>query len=243
MPTRKTGPGKPPASPSTSLSRKSGQRSGSGARAKTGQRKSRGPGRRGASGLAERAHGRLFALAASAGATWTLALVAFTESFVFFVPPDVLLIPMVLAARKRAWIVASICTVASVLGALVGYGIGYLAFDALGEPLLEFYGHTERFGAFASDYNEYGAWAVLVGGFTPFPFKAITILSGTTELSLPVFVLSCIVARGARFFLVAALLWRFGESARAFVEKRLGLLMGAIVLVAIAIAVALIFLP
>ncbi|WP_299814851.1 YqaA family protein [uncultured Jannaschia sp.] len=161
--------------------------------------------------------------AAHPQAIWVLAVVSFIESSVFPIPPDVLLIPMVLAAPHRAWIIAGVCTVASVAGALLGYAIGYFAWESLGEPILSALGKGDNFEPFRLRYNEWGAWAVLIAGITPFPFKVITILSGATGLSIPVFVVSSIVARGLRFFLVAALLWRFGPPVRDFIERRLGL--------------------
>ena len=157
-------------------------------------------------------------------ALWALAAVSFVESSVFPIPPDVLMIPMILAAPRRAFLIAAVATVASVLGGLFGYWIGAVAFDTLGRPVLEFYGKTENFAVFADNYNAWGAWAVLIAGVTPFPYKVITILSGSTGLSLPVFMVASIVARGLRFFLVAALLWRYGAPIRDFIERRLGLM-------------------
>ncbi|WP_422073271.1 YqaA family protein [Tranquillimonas rosea] len=156
-------------------------------------------------------------------ALWVLAAVSFIESSVFPIPPDVLMIPMILAAPHKAWRIALITTVASVLGGLFGYWIGAALYESVGRPVLEFYGKDAYFDEFAVRYNAWGAWAVLVAGVTPFPFKVITILSGTTGLSLPIFVLSSIIARGLRFFIVAALLWRFGPPIREFIERRLGL--------------------
>ena len=156
-------------------------------------------------------------------ALWALAVIAFIESSVFPIPPDVLMIAMIIAAPSRAFVIASVATVASVAGGLAGYWIGYGAFETLGRPVLEFYGKDAYFDAFAERYNEWGAWAVLMAGVTPFPYKVITILSGATALSLPVFILASIIARALRFFIVAALLWKFGTPIRDFVERRLGL--------------------
>ncbi|GIT92176.1 hypothetical protein JANAI62_26340 [Jannaschia pagri] len=130
---------------------------------------------------------------------------------------------MILAAPHRAWLIAGVCTVASVLGGVAGYFIGALAFETIGEPVLTALGKADSFDGFTDRYNDYGAWAVLIAGITPFPFKVITILSGTTGLSLPVFIVSSIVARGLRFFIVAGLLWKFGPPIRTFIEDRLGL--------------------
>ncbi len=161
-------------------------------------------------------------LSAHRHALWALAAVSFVESSVFPIPPDVILIPMILAARERAWRIAAVCTVASVLGGLAGYAIGYFLFEAVGRPILDFYGYAPKFAEFQAKYNEWGAWAVFIAGSTPFPYKVITILSGLTALSLPVFMVSSVLARGLRFFLVAGLLWRFGEPIRAFIERWLG---------------------
>lgn len=163
-------------------------------------------------------------LAAHRNARWGLALVSFAESSFFPIPPDVALIPMILAKRALAWTYALICTVASVLGGVAGYAIGFFFFVQLGEPILEFYGYADKFANFAERYNEYGVWIVLIAGLTPFPFKVITIASGTTGLNFLVFVAASIVARGARFFMVAALLWWFGEPIRAFIERYFGIL-------------------
>lgn len=166
-------------------------------------------------------------LAAKKNATWVLSFISFIESSVFPIPPDVLLIPMVLANRAKAWWYALWCTVASVLGALLGYAIGALLFDTVAQPILAFYGYAEKFDDFAVRYNEWGVWVVLIAGLTPFPFKVITIASGATGLGLPIFILASIVARGIRFFAVAGLIYVFGPPVRTFVEKRLGLVFAA----------------
>lgn len=157
-------------------------------------------------------------------ALWILALVSFVESSIFPIPPDILLIPMVLAAPTRAWRIALVCTISSVLGGLAGYAIGLFLFEQFGRPVLDFYGYTTRFAEFQESYNQYGAWAVFIAGLTPFPYKVITILSGVTDLNIWVFTISSIFARGIRFFVVAGLLWKFGEPIKTFIEKRLGLL-------------------
>lgn len=163
------------------------------------------------------------ALAETRHALWALGIVSFIESSFFPIPPDVLMIPMILAAPHRAFLIATVATLTSVAGALLGYYIGWGMFETVGQAVLEFYGKSAAFDDFALRYNEYGAWAVLVAGVTPFPFKVITIASGATGLSLTVFVLSSLVARALRFFLVAALLWRFGPPIRDFIERQLGL--------------------
>jgi membrane protein YqaA with SNARE-associated domain len=153
-----------------------------------------------------------------------LALIAFIESSVFPLPPDVLIVPMVLAARRNAWRVAAVATLASVAGGFLGYAIGALLFESLGRPLLEFYGYAEDFASFQSRYNEWGAWIVLMAGLTPFPYKVITIASGVTLLDPVVFGVASLVARGLRFYIECALLWWFGPPIRTFIEKRLPLL-------------------
>ncbi len=153
-----------------------------------------------------------------------LAGVSFIESSVFPIPPDVLLIPMVLAEREKAFRIAFVCTAASVLGGLLGYAIGVFLFEELGKPLLEFYGYGPKFAEFQGKYHDWGAWAVFIAGVTPFPYKVITILSGVTALDIFIFTVASVAARGLRFFIVAGLLWRYGEPIRAFIEKRLALL-------------------
>lgn len=164
------------------------------------------------------------AMAQHPHALWVLALVAFVESSVFPIPPDILMIPLIVARPKDAFKIALVATVASVAGGMLGYYIGYGAFESIGKPVLEFYGKDAYFDEFAAKYNEYGAWAVLIAGVTPFPYKVITILSGATALSLPVFIAASVFARALRFFVVATLLWKFGEPIRDFIEKRLGLM-------------------
>lgn len=163
-------------------------------------------------------------LAAHRHARWGLALVAFVESSVFPIPPDVALIPMILARRDLAWTYALICTIASVFGGAFGYAIGYFLYDTVGLAILNFYGYTQAFESFAAQYNEWGIWIVLIAGFTPFPYKVITIASGVTGLSFPVFMLASLVARGARFFIVAGLLYWFGAPIKNFIEKYFGIL-------------------
>ncbi len=163
-------------------------------------------------------------LAAHRHALWVLAAVTFAESSVFPIPPDVLLIPMVLAARDRAWLIAALCTVASVAGGFAGYGIGYFLFEQIGRPILEFYGYMDKFAAFRDQYNAWGAWIVAGAGFTPFPYKVITIASGVASLDIVTFGVASTLSRGARFFLVAALLWHFGPPIRTFVENNLPML-------------------
>lgn len=162
-------------------------------------------------------------LAAHRRASWALGIVSFIESSFFPIPPDALLIPMVLANRRRAWFYATLCTVTSVLGGVAGYLIGLLLFDTIGKPLLDLYGYGAEFSQFAARYNDWGAWIVFFAGVTPFPYKVITIASGVTKLDIFVFMVASVLARGARFYAVAALLYFYGPPIRDFIERRLGL--------------------
>jgi len=163
-------------------------------------------------------------LASRKNAVWVLAAVAFVESSVFPIPPDVLLIPMILAARNSAWRYAAICTIASVLGGMLGYAIGAGLYEGVGRPILDFYGYGAKFSDFTAQYNEYGGWIVFMAGVTPFPYKVITIASGVTQLDLGTFTIASVLARGLRFFVVATLLYYIGQPIREFIEKRLGLM-------------------
>ena len=162
-------------------------------------------------------------LAGHRHARWALAGVSFVESSVFPIPPDIMLIPMVLARRGRAWSLATIAMIASVLGGMLGYAIGFFLMAGIGQMILGFYGLEEQFARFTAQYHEYGAWIVFAFGLTPLPYKLITIASGAAELNLTVFVLSSIAARGLRFFAVTALLYWLGPQVRDFIEKRFGL--------------------
>ncbi|SFD77452.1 membrane protein YqaA, SNARE-associated domain [Sulfitobacter brevis] len=162
-------------------------------------------------------------------ALWALGIVAFLESSVFPIPPDILMIPMILATPRRAWLIAAIALVASVLGGILGYMIGALAFDTLGQPILASLGKADAMAEFSTRFNDMGFWAVLGAGITPFPFKVITIMSGWTGMPLGVFVATSILARGLRFFIVAGLLWQFGAPIRDFIERRLALMFTLVV--------------
>lgn len=151
-----------------------------------------------------------------------LAALAFAESSFFPIPPDVLIIPMVLASPSRAWRIAAVATIASALGGLAGYAIGLFLFEALGQPILDFYGYFDKFERFQQWYREWGGWIVFAGGFSPIPYKVVTIASGSVNLDLATFTAASVISRGARFLLVAALLWKFGPPIRAFIERWLG---------------------
>tara|TARA_B100001123_G_scaffold350664_2_gene401269 strand:+ start:459 stop:1046 length:588 start_codon:yes stop_codon:yes gene_type:complete len=165
---------------------------------------------------------RTLAAAAHRHAKSWLALVSFLESSVFPIPPDVMLVPMVLADRDRWVQIALVCTLASVAGGLAGYTIGLFLFDTVGQALMEFYGHSEEFAKYTAYYIEWGAWIVFGAGLTPFPYKVVTIASGVTNLDVVIFVIASALARGLRFFAVAAFLWRFGPAVRQILERYLG---------------------
>ncbi|GAA4521733.1 YqaA family protein [Chelativorans composti] len=163
-------------------------------------------------------------LAATRHAEKSLAAISFIESSFFPIPPDVLLIPMVLADRSKWFRYALICTIASVLGALLGYAIGAFLYEVVGVPILRFYGQEAAFAEIAALYNKWGGWAILFGAVTPFPYKVLAIFSGATGFSVPLLILVSIVGRGLRFFIVSWLLFMFGAPIREFIEKNLGLL-------------------
>ena len=163
-------------------------------------------------------------LASRPNAMYFLFAVAFIESSFFPIPPDVMLIPMVLATPAKAWRIATVATIASVLGGAFGYAIGVFFFDLIARPILTFYGYMHQFDVFKEYYHEWGAWIVFGAGVTPFPYKVITIASGVVHLDFVVFMLASVVARGFRFYLVAWLLKKFGEPMKDYIEKNLGML-------------------
>src|SRR5436305_9596303 len=183
---------------------------------------------------------RILRLAAGPNALAALLAVSFVESSFFPIPPDILLIPMILARPRGAWRLAALCMLASVAGGLLGYAIGYFLFDAIGRPILEFYNAMDRYEALKAGFQEWGVWIIVLKGMTPIPYKLITIASGVAQFDLTLFVAASIVSRSLRFFLVAALLWYFGDAAREFIERRLTLMTSlfAILLVGGIVAVA-----
>jgi membrane protein YqaA with SNARE-associated domain len=166
---------------------------------------------------------RVIALSASRSAPIWLAAVAFAESSFFPIPPDVLLVPMALSRPERAFRLALICTVASVLGGMLGYLIGYGLYEAVALPLIHLYHLEDKAAALVAQFQEYGLYVILVKGLTPIPYKLVTIASGMAHFSFPLFVVASVATRGARFFIVAGVLRYFGEPARHFIEKRLTL--------------------
>jgi membrane protein YqaA with SNARE-associated domain len=173
------------------------------------------------------------ARAESPHALLVLIAISFAESSFFPVPPDVLLIPMVLAQRKRALVLAAWCTAASVVGGMVGYGIGSLLYESLGRWIINLYGYGSGVEAFRQMYAEWGAWIILLKGLTPIPFKLVTIASGFSGYNFGLFVLLSIITRGIRFCLVAGVLAYYGEPIRDFMEKRLEAVMLGMVAIVI----------
>jgi membrane protein YqaA with SNARE-associated domain len=171
--------------------------------------------------MLERLYARTLTLAASRHAMAALILVAFAEASFFPLPPDLLLIPMILARPRRAFLIAAICTLASVAGGFLGYAIGYSLFATVGRPVLEFYHAMGRYDALKAAYAQWGVWIILIKGLTPIPYKLVTIASGVAHFNLVAFGLASLASRSLRFFLLALLLWRFGEPVRAFIERRL----------------------
>jgi membrane protein YqaA with SNARE-associated domain len=171
--------------------------------------------------MLRRLYDRIIATASGPNAIWALVAIAFAESSFFPLPPDILLIPMMLARPRAAWRLAAICTLASVAGGLLGYAIGYYGFDLIGRPILEFYHAMPRYDALKAGFDRYGVWIIIIKGMTPIPYKLVTIASGVAHFDLAAFVGASIISRSIRFFLLAALLWWFGPVVRDFIEKRL----------------------
>ncbi len=166
-------------------------------------------------------------LASRRQALKALGVLGFLESSIFPIPVDVMIVPMVLAKRGRAWMVGAVATVASVAGGLAGFGIGLFLFEAVGQPLLDFYGYGDRFAQFQDLYREWGAWIVVAGAMTPIPYKVVTIASGVVAMDVVVFTVASILSRGVRFFGLAAMIYLFGPSIRDLLERRFGLVMSA----------------
>ena len=185
-------------------------------------------------GLVRRLYDWTMDQAGGPNATKMLFVVSFAESSFFPVPPDVMLVPMCLARRARAFLLAAWCTFASVLGGIFGYLIGALLFESVGRWLISVYGYGDRMEAFRALYAEWGPWTLLVGGLTPVPYKLITIASGIAGYDFLLFVLLSALTRGTRFGLEAALVYRFGEPVRNFIEKRLEIVVTVAVILVIA---------
>jgi membrane protein YqaA with SNARE-associated domain len=176
-------------------------------------------------------------------AAWLMGALAFAESSVFPIPPDVMLIPMSLARPRRAFAFATLCTLTSVAGGLLGYAIGALLYDSVGQWLIHLYGYGNKVEVFREQYARWGTWIIILKGLTPIPYKVVTITAGFAGFSIGLFIICSIIARGMRFYLVAFLLNRYGDRARAIIEERLTFWVttSAVVLAAGAIAVVYLF--
>jgi membrane protein YqaA with SNARE-associated domain len=181
--------------------------------------------------MMRRVYDWMMRMAASSRAPWALGLISFIESSFFPIPPDVMLIPMIMSRREKAWWYATVATVTSVLGGMLGYAIGYYFYEAIGLPILNFYGKEHALDAFIQFVHEYGVEAVIIKGMTPIPFKVVTIAAGVAKMDLLSFIGASIIARAMRFYLVAALLYFFGEPIRDFIERRLTLVTTVFVVV------------
>ena len=181
--------------------------------------------------MLKRLYDWLIRLASGPHAMLALAAVSFAESSFFPLPPDILLIPMALAQPRRAWWIATVCTLASVAGGFLGYAIGYYLFDAIGRPVLEFYGAMGRYEALKQAFDDYGAWIIIIKGMTPIPYKLVTIASGVAHFDLATFAIASLISRSLRFYLLAALLWAFGDTIRDFIERRLMLVTSTFIVV------------
>jgi len=173
--------------------------------------------------LLKRTYDWMMGLAAREHAIWVLAAISFIESSFFPIPPDVLLIPMVLAAPTRAWWIAAVCTVSSVIGGFLGYAIGYYLFESVGRTVLEFYHAMDKYDAVKETFDRWGTWFIILKGMTPIPYKIVTIFAGTVQFDLLQFTFSSLISRALRFFMLAALLWYFGAPIREFIDRRLTL--------------------
>ena len=157
-------------------------------------------------------------------APWFLGFISFIESSVFPIPPDVLLVPMMIVKKNKIWLLATICTLSSVLGAIIGYLIGAFLFESFGTYIINFYNFSDKFDQYKFYYDEYSFWLVLIAGFSPFPYKIITIASGFFSLNIFIFIILSIIARGLRYFLIGFLIWYFGKTIEKFIEKNLNTL-------------------
>ncbi len=171
--------------------------------------------------MLRRLYNWVLALSEKKSAPWAMSVISFAESSFFPIPPDVMLVPMCLARPSRAYYYAGLCTVSSVLGGLLGYAIGYLLYDSIGKWVIDLYGYGEKSETFRAAYAQWGHWVILIKGLTPIPYKLVTITAGFAEYNLFWFTVLSIITRGARFYLLAFLLHRWGEQAREFIEKRL----------------------
>jgi membrane protein YqaA with SNARE-associated domain len=176
--------------------------------------------------LLRRLYDRCIAAAGKPHATWTMGAVSFAESSFFPIPPDIMLVPMALARPDRAYRLAAWCSIMSVAGGVLGYAIGALLYDSVGQWVMHVYGYGSKVEEFRAAYAQWGAWIILLKGLTPIPYKIVTITSGFAGYNLGLFILFSLITRSARFFVLAFLIDRYGVQAREIIEKRLGLWTG-----------------
>lgn len=176
--------------------------------------------------MLNRLYARVLRHAASPNAPWWLVALAFAEASFFPLPPETLLVPMVLSRRDKAWVYAALCTVASVIGGILGWAIGAFLLEHLALPIVHFYHAEHTLTALQDKFRQWGVWIILLKGLTPIPYKFVTIASGMAHFALLPFIVASLVTRGVRFFLVAGLLWKFGAPIQDFLERRLPLVMG-----------------
>lgn len=176
--------------------------------------------------MLNRLYARVLRHAASPNAPWWLVALAFAEASFFPLPPETLLVPMVLSRRDKAWVYAALCTVGSVTGGILGWIIGAFLLEHLALPIVHFYHAEHTLAALQEKFRQWGVWIILFKGLTPIPYKFVTIASGMAHFALLPFVAASLVTRGVRFFLVAGLLWKFGVPIETFLERRLPLVMG-----------------
>ena len=154
-------------------------------------------------------------------APWYLALISFTESFVSFIPPDPMMIPMIVAHKERAWFLAFLTTATSVIGGAIGYAIGFYLFERLGVPVLKAYGLMDKLSAFQTFFNNWGFWAIIIKAFTPIPFKLVTITAGALKFNFGLFMAASLLSRGIRFYLEAAIVWKFGKKMNKIIQENM----------------------
>ena len=171
--------------------------------------------------MLHRLYERILALGAHPYALVALFFIALLESVILPLATDIFLIPIVLARPSRAWLSAGVCVLASVLGGIISYGIGFGLFEWVGVSLLNIYGGPQTFHDFQSLYRHWGGWIVFIGALTPFPYKIVALMSGVVGMNLALFIFYSLIARALRYFLIAALLWRWGDSIRTFLERYL----------------------
>ena len=177
-------------------------------------------------------------MAAHRHALRTLGVISFAESSFFPIPPDVMVIPMVLARRDRAWLIAGVAAGASILGGCLGYAIGYFLWDSVGRPVADFYHITAAVEDYRQKFHGFAAPIILIQGMTPIPFKLVAIASGLAEVNFLTFLICAAITRSVRFFVVAGLIRRYGAPMQAFIEKNMAIVGWAVLALAVAIALA-----